>query len=217
MFRTIPLPMRECSLTISYSVVGQRARLAQDAFGHADLAHVMEEAGQLERAELGFLELHPLADLQRVGGHALRVAPRVIVLGLDGRREGADGAAEHLPQLVRKLHALDGQPRLLADRQEQLQVALQERLRLPDRVHVDDADGALRRFDGHAEHGLDVLRDHALGLLQVLIQERVRLQDRRAVAITFLDDRRAEAAQHARRRRTSLYARRSRGGLPDRR
>ena len=81
-------------------LVGQLARLVQDALGDGDLADVVEDRGQLEVAELLLAEAHLGGDLQREVGDPGRVVAGVLVLGVDGRDQGLDRGQEQGPLLV---------------------------------------------------------------------------------------------------------------------
>ena len=70
----------------------QRPRLAQDAVGHADLAHVVEQGGHPQRLLLLVAEAERLGDGQRVLGHLGRVPPGVVVLVVHRADQGVEGA-----------------------------------------------------------------------------------------------------------------------------
>ena len=87
--------------------VRQLAGLAQDLFRDADLADVVEEAGGVDGADLLVVEAHAHGEACRVAGHILAVVEGVVVLGVDGRRQGGDhgeGAAVLLPLLLDAAH-----------------------------------------------------------------------------------------------------------------
>ena len=66
------------------------AGLAEDRVRDADLAHVMEEPGAGERAQLVRRQLHGSSNLDRQLGHPRVVAPRVLVFGFDRGGECGD-------------------------------------------------------------------------------------------------------------------------------
>ena len=80
--------------------VGQLAGLIQDALRNGDLAHVVEERGQFEVAQLLLAEAHFCGDLHREFRDPGRVKAGVFVLGVDGRNQGLDRRHEERPLLV---------------------------------------------------------------------------------------------------------------------
>ena len=65
-------------------VGGQRPGLAQDAVWDGDLAHVVEQAGELDGATLLGLETDQVGQEQGVAGDVLGVPLGVAILGVDG-------------------------------------------------------------------------------------------------------------------------------------
>ena len=72
----------------------QRAGLVEDVLGHADLADVVERAGDPQMAELGRGQPQAAAHLQGVAAHPLEMPLGVDVLGLDGAGQGAHHPVE---------------------------------------------------------------------------------------------------------------------------
>ena len=66
---------------------GQRARLAQDAVRDRDLAHIVEQPGQLHRATLLGSEADQVGQEDRVPRDVLRVALGVAILGVHGEHQ----------------------------------------------------------------------------------------------------------------------------------
>ena len=85
-------PRATCCLTASYSSAVSAPGLAQDRVRHADLAHVVEQPGDLDRLELLVVEADEAAEEHAVAGDVLAVALRVAVLAVD--RD--DEALEHV-------------------------------------------------------------------------------------------------------------------------
>ena len=73
------------------------ARLREHRLGRADLADVMEDAGDADRLALGLGEPQLARDALGEERHAAGVAVRVRVLRLDGERERLHRLEEHLP------------------------------------------------------------------------------------------------------------------------
>ena len=83
-------PRATCCFTISYSAVGQLAGLAQDRVGDADLADVVEEAGDLDRPDEVRIQVQPPGEEHAVAGDVLGVALRVAVLRVDREDEALE-------------------------------------------------------------------------------------------------------------------------------
>jgi len=106
--------MPGCWRTSSHSSEVSGPALSQHAVRDADLADVVEEGDvlQLDQALVVPPELAP--EQRRIAGHAAGVAERVVVLGAEGRAQGAQvGEVQPLDLLV-EICALDGEGDSLA-------------------------------------------------------------------------------------------------------
>ena len=85
-------PIAVCSSIRSRSAGGQRAGLAEDLAGDADLADVVQQGAVAEAVQLGAADAHPLADRDGQVGDLVGVVGGVGVLQLDRVGEDADRA-----------------------------------------------------------------------------------------------------------------------------
>ena len=92
----------------------QRARLAEHVVVDADLADVVQQAGQVDRVQV-FVVSQPscAGQAHREPGHAIAVTAGVRVLGVDGRGECPHDAGEEFGLLVveRDVAAVDAEDR----------------------------------------------------------------------------------------------------------
>ena len=105
----------------------QRAPLAQDRVGHADLADVVEQSGEVDVAQFGLGEPQLAGQLDGDPRNALAVAAGVGVLGVDGRGQRADQAREEVLDLGLPPRAARLQPQQRGERLEQGHVDPTER------------------------------------------------------------------------------------------
>ena len=100
---------------MSYSSAGQRPGLAQDRVGDADLAHVVEQAGHVQRPPQVGVEADAIGQEERVARHVLRMALRVAVLRVDRDDQPLQhveaGALAGRPVVARALGHVDARRR----------------------------------------------------------------------------------------------------------
>ena len=151
-------------------VVGQRRRLEQDRVRDRELADVVEERRVAELVEVGLRELELAADRERELLDAARVAGRVGVAGVDGRREGLHrGRRAVLQQPVRALErdvlGLDRVRGLAQLLRALLRVPEVRLLRLPHQQqrHREDAERVqVRRVVRDRDHAADEAVDEVV-------------------------------------------------------
>ena len=83
-------PIAVCSSIRSRSAAAERAGLAQQLAGDADLADVVQQGAVAEPVELGAADPQPLADRDREVGDLVGVVGGVGVLQLDRVGEDAE-------------------------------------------------------------------------------------------------------------------------------
>ena len=144
-------------------LVGEHGRLEQDRVGDRELADVVEERRVAEQVELGLRKPQLAADRERELLHAPRMAGRVRVARVDGRREALHRGRRALVQqpvglLERNVLALDR----LGRRAELLCAALRvPEVRLLRLAHEEQRDGEDRervepgRVVGDRDHAAD--------------------------------------------------------------
>jgi hypothetical protein len=103
---------------------GQRAGLAEDLAGDADLADVVEEGAVAEAVQLGAGNAHPGADGGGQVGDLVGVVGGVGVLQLDRVGEDADRGEEGALEFADQLTAVDRRPDLAGDDVSEQQVRL---------------------------------------------------------------------------------------------
>jgi hypothetical protein len=81
----------------------ERARLAQDGVGHADLADVVQQRAELQRAQLLFAEPHLTTQSEAEVDDALGVAVRLGVAGFERRRQSLERGAVGVFQGVERV------------------------------------------------------------------------------------------------------------------
>ena len=84
-------------------LVGESAGFVEDAVANAELADVVEDGRDADAEDLLLVESKVFGDGHGVGAHPLRMASCVGVLGVDRRRESADGLEEQLLVLPQSL------------------------------------------------------------------------------------------------------------------
>ncbi len=161
--------------------VGEAAGLVEDRFGHADLADVVEQCGELDRVDLFFAETELMGDAGGEGGDALRVAVRVTVLRVDGRDDRSDRIEEEALELGAELGALDRDAGLVADQRQQLQVAFGEGAGAAAVVGVEHAEHRIVGGYGGAHDGADLLADDAFAGAVAGVRRGVLAQGRDSV------------------------------------
>ena len=67
--------------------VCEPGRLIEDLRCDTELADIVDQCGGANRVDLPFGETHLLGDSRRVASHAVRMASRISVLGLERRRQ----------------------------------------------------------------------------------------------------------------------------------
>ena len=88
-------------------LVGELARLQQHVLGHADLADVVHETGDVHARDRVLVESHRTCELLREHRDALRVTAGVPVLGVDRRGECLERAEEHRGQVLVQRRVLE--------------------------------------------------------------------------------------------------------------
>ena len=81
----------------------ERAALVQNALRDGDFSDVVQHAAEANFFHFEVAHAQAFGDERGVGGHLLRVALGVVVLGVDGERERRDGIEDRLRQSLRSL------------------------------------------------------------------------------------------------------------------
>ena len=84
--------------------LGQLPRLPQDGAADADLAHVVQEAAEVQMIARVLIQAEFLTQPHGKQGHSLAVTGRVWVLGVNRRDEGTSRVEEDSPFLLEEFY-----------------------------------------------------------------------------------------------------------------
>ena len=154
-------------------LVGERAGLAEDLGGNADLADVVEQRTELDALQRVAIELQLATDEDRDVADPAGVRRGVFVVRLERVRERSDRLDEGSLELVVVLRALDRELRLVRETRDELQLPALRRAVADGRGERSDTRALeTERRDDDARR-LDVPRAFDPGEILGLEHERV--------------------------------------------